>query len=219
MLRNLVDSHFIIKFATSKSKSYKIMLNLKERICVSLYPDVDIDMLFHDNVDGEEFSLSYSEYLNHRQVEEGVRITYNSGDWEYGPYSYIVSESLEEVDAIVAEARRIHKDITENWSVTKKVPELTPLSTPDAMPERTKALRIVRDKMFALLLDYIDAKNVDHPAHLEEAGQQAKELWEKIIYRWQDYGTFMYDKKEDWDLNYDNYVQDDGIQGTDTVGS
>lgn len=78
----------------------------------------------------------------------------------------------------------------------------------DAKEDRIKALKILKDKMFGLTIDYIEYSTCDHPAHIKECKEKADKIWEEMIYRWQDYDVFMYDFQQDWDLNYQDYGLD-----------
>ena len=78
----------------------------------------------------------------------------------------------------------------------------------DAKEDRIKALKVLRNKMFNLTIDYIEYSTCDHPAHMKECNEKVHKLWEEMIWRWQDYQVFMYDFQQDWDLNYQDYGLD-----------
>jgi hypothetical protein len=83
----------------------------------------------------------------------------------------------------------------------------------DAKEERKKALEKIRDIIFRLTIDYVEKMEVDHPAHIKEAREKANKIWEELCWRKQDYDVFMYDYKQDWDLNYNDYGLDNEGMG------
>jgi hypothetical protein len=75
----------------------------------------------------------------------------------------------------------------------------------DAHEEREKALEILRDKIFALTWWYNQCSNDDHPARQEINKEEMEQVAEELCCRFQDYETFMWDYKKDWELNYNDY--------------
>ena len=75
----------------------------------------------------------------------------------------------------------------------------------DAQEKRAKGIEIVKDKMFNLLIDYMDYCFDDHPSRDNIRKEKIDELWVKLCLRKQDYEAFMWDYEKDWDLNYDDY--------------
>lgn len=95
-------------------------INLEKKIYCHIYVDCDIEMLFHDKDTGEEITITYEDYMSHRMTNKGLTIFYSRQDYENDPYTYVVTETKEEVDAIVNEAKKQYKDVMNNWTAVRK---------------------------------------------------------------------------------------------------
>ena len=75
----------------------------------------------------------------------------------------------------------------------------------DAQEKRTKAIDILKNKMFDLMCDYIEYSTCADEPHIKSCQEKAKKIWEELCWRYQDLEMFRWDFEEDWDLNYDDY--------------
>ena len=96
--------------------------------------------------------------------------------------------------------------VSDEYSEAEVLPnELIVISKLDTQEKRAKGIEIVKDKMFNLLIDYMDYCFDDHPSRDSIRKEKIDELWVNLCLRKQDYEAFMWDYEKDWDLNYDDY--------------
>lgn len=81
----------------------------------------------------------------------------------------------------------------------------------DAMEERLKAIEVIKDRILYLEHEiyyreawYQDMRGED----LKKAMNEVAEFRDEIILRIQDLDNFLYDYKETWDLNFDDYEKE-----------
>ena len=78
----------------------------------------------------------------------------------------------------------------------------------DAKEERLKAIEIIKERILYLELEIYDREGWYQDMRedeLKKALSEVAEFKNEIILRIQDLNNFLYDYKENWDLNFNDY--------------
>lgn len=172
-----------------------------ERFDVRISVVVDIDVLFH-YTNGTPTSIDLEEYRGVRE-ENGITTIYYGSTEEGDPIgSFQVKESIEEVKSSIRDAKKERDRNYQNFTPTL-VENFDP--NIDCLYERKRGIEKIKQKIFDLVLKYVDIKNDTHPVRKIENKKKSQEIMDEIVFRIQDYKTFLYDSKKDWDLNFEDY--------------